>query len=239
MLTPYLKINGKKTPCTCRLNDGSYAVLWEQQDIKEYFAYKEIAYTTPGTHTFTVPKAVFRLRVAVCGAGGGCALVAEDDNDTHNGHKAGDGGASSFGSELTAAGGTGGNAQCNSSSAWGVAGAGGLPNGRPGTHGGGWKWSGTTAGGQGYALGFNGTDGEYGSGGYAYSSAHAGSSNAAGGGGAFTTKYIDVTPGDSYTVVVGAPGNNRCTYWEGGSTTFYTGSAGFVLVGYGNMDTAV
>lgn len=214
--------------------DGKPLEIYDKSCIDDMLAYKEKAYTVAGTYSFIVPPLINRIRVAVCGAGGGCALVAEDDNDTHNNHTATDGTASVFGDNLlVATGGGGGNAQCNSSSAWGIGGTGGSPNGRDGSHGGGRGWTGTTVGGRGWALGFDGAEGDYGNGAYAYSKAGAGSSNAAGGGGGYTTAYFDVEPNATYTLTVGAFGANRKTYWEGGTTTFYDAKDGFVLIAYG------
>jgi len=65
--------------------------------------YTELEFTIPGTYKFTVPAGVKVLRVAVVGGGGGAA-----SSYGYGSYHAGDGGDSSVGDLIKAAGGTGG-----------------------------------------------------------------------------------------------------------------------------------
>lgn len=175
-------------------------------------AYTEKSWTTPGTYTFTVPKGITRIRVAVCGGGGGGAYIGYNGTATAN-----EGGSSSFGSLVSATGGNGGYVKLSFSSTV-TGGTGGSPNGRSGSAD---KKSSAVSGGTGFALSFNLTNGSYGNGG-----ASSGSSGprAGGGSGGYDSRYVNVSPNQSYTVVVGAGGNGN-----GGDS----GKSGFVLIAYG------
>lgn len=244
-------------------NGKTYAILTQG------IPYTEVSFTTPGVHTFTVPASVNRIRVAVCGGGGGSVATAEDDNDWHS-FTAPAGQASSFADMLSAGGGAGGFAHIvqKSESYWidngtdeygnqygewssryywasdGHGGAGGVPNGRTGSHG----WYNrddhagtqqyqvyTSIGGKGWALNFKGEAGDYGTGGYCYTTAgHDWLSNAAGGGGGYAVAYLGVMPGQTYSVTVGNFGANITNaYWEGNARVYYDGKPGFVLIAFG------
>lgn len=211
-------------------------------------AYTEISYTTAGTHTFTVPNGVNRLRVAVCGGGGGSLLFYNGTPRTNSGTA---GGTSYFGSTSTiqATGGSGATATMeyydNGEATYTrvrsfTAGTAGSPNGNAGTL----QYetyyiSGNYAGngGSGFALSFSKGSGSYGTGGTATGYGRWGAPGGAGGGGGggYNTGYVDVTPNNNYTVVVGSAGTSTRSFYgsnsDSGSVTSPT--SGFVLIAYG------
>ena len=63
-------------------------------------AYTEKSWTTAGTYSWTVPAGVTRVRVAVCGGGGGSCRYYKP-------YKGYDGGTSKFGDLIYATGGSG------------------------------------------------------------------------------------------------------------------------------------
>lgn len=234
-----IKVNGKT------IQNNVVRAVNEDLTITAKISYKygEEQFSTPGTYSFTVPPEVTRLKVAMAGGGGGCSITCEDDNDNHD-YTATAGGASSFGDTLvTVTGGGAGRAIIRSrgTTAHGIAGAGGSPNGNAGTVCNVNYYAGqgtvfTSVGGKGFAKSFTKQDGTYGQGGSATTNINGADdalSNAAGGSGGYTTTYVNVTPGATYNVVVGAAGANRCAYWEGNSYTFYSPTAGFVMLAYG------
>lgn len=175
-------------------------------------AYAEQSWTTAGTYTWTCPSGVSRIRVAVCGGGGGGAY-------TKSGTVSADqGGSSEFGSLISATGGKGGNVIRINTGAFFQGGEGGSPNGRAGSAA---RASSAVSGGTGFALSFNLTDGSYGNGG---ASSGSSGTRAGGGSGGYDSSYVNVSPNQSYTVVVGAGGNGN-----GGDS----GKSGFVLIAYG------
>lgn len=101
--------------------------------------YTEKSWTDAGSHSFTVPAGITRIRVAVCGGGAGKGSLI--------GNGKGGGNTSAFG--ITATGGHGGGV------AWGK-GAGGEPNGHASTG------NNVT---DGFALSFDKSSGNYGKGG--------------------------------------------------------------------------
>lgn len=178
--------------------------------------YTEVSYTSGGTHTFTVPTGVTRLRVAVCGGGGGGAT---DSSNTASDSAQGDsGGASSFGSLVTATGGEGAynsewyeDTENHGGTGWG--GDGGTPNGRKGGN-----WSSPPVG---FARSFDMIDGAYGQG---------GRGNYNGGSGGYNCQYVTVTSGRTYAITVGKGGaGGKGNSGAGGSD----GTIGFVLIAYG------
>ena len=192
--------------------------------------YTEKSWTTPGTYTFTVPQGVTRIRVAVCGGGGGAAFVYYRGTPT-----AAAGGTSSFGSLLQATGGGGGYAHyqvwSDGEEEYGTkSGDGGTPNGNSGKGGGA-----TAEGGEGHALSFNNSKGTYGNGQGGtspYPASYAAS--AGGGGGGYNSAYLNVTSGNTYSIVCGKGGNGRkFSATAGGSGEYGKGNDGFVLVAYG------
>lgn len=207
--------------------------------------YTEMQWTTAGTYTFTVPQGVTNIRAAVIGGGAGATVCGEDDDDNRS-YTGYSGGASSFGDLLTATGGNGGtviidagyDGENYNQSGTGSGGKGGTPNGNDGNctvkyaddsrH--------TSTGGSGFALSFTKTleSGGYGNGGYATVANGRGVTvNAAGGSGGYNTGYVTVTPGNTYSITVGAGGGYRCDYFEGNSHTGYASKSGAVLIAYG------
>ena len=176
-------------------------------------AYAEQSWTTAGTYTWTCPSEVSRIRVAVCGGGGGGAYNKNSGTAAAN-----QGGSSEFGNLISATGGNGGKVTIVFNTAQAKEGTGGTPKGRAGSAA---KNSSSVSGGTGFALSFNLTDGSYGNGG-----ASSGSSGprAGGGSGGYDSSYVNVSPNQSYTVVVGAGGSGN-----GGDS----GKSGFVLIAYG------
>lgn len=216
--------------------------------------YAEQSWTTAGTYTFTVPASVTRIRVAVCGGGGGVAYCGDTDADDRL-YTAGTGGTSSFGSLISATGGTGGSFKMIGHSVdgdanWydylGSGGSGGSPNGKAGNfvhqNAFGYNQTLTSTGGTGFALSFTNVDTSdgYGNGGYAtlygcsYFVYYTGVANAAGGSGGYNTGYVDVTAGSTYSVTVGGSGTNSLGNVEGDcSGTPTDAKSGFVLIAYG------
>lgn len=179
--------------------------------------YTEHSYTTPGTYSFTVSAGITRIRVAVCGGGGGGIFADGGSNGTN-------GGTSKFGSLIQATGGTGGldNSYWNDTEDFNndsIPGVGGTPNGRNG------KWRTTNAGGVGFSLSFQMSNGTYGHGGDGCSRSY--SSGTGGGSGGYDSKYVNVEPGKTYTVVVGEAGGNI------DDRMIETTTSGFVLIAYG------
>ena len=209
-------------------------------------AYTEVKYTKAGTYTFTVPQGVTRVRVAVCGGGGGQATVTighsgwYEDFNAIAPFSAGNGGTSSFGSLVSATGGTGGVVKTYMVR---TNGSGGTPNGNAGTGGGyGDHSNSTSVGGSGFLLSFTKTTNSsgYGTGGGCSFNTNSGDNigaNASGGSGGYNTGYFNVTSGATYTVTVGAAGSaahkNMGSYsWiVQNNVTGRTG--GFVLIAYG------
>lgn len=216
--------------------------LWEQ--------------TKVGTHTFTVPAGVTRIRVAVCGGGGGYAAVNLGhygwftDFRLYTPYTAATGGTSSFGSLISASGGVGGTiARIYSSSDQGYClqetnGSGGSPSGAAGSGGGNGYNSATTCyGGEGWAYNFNGSHNgrnTWGCGGSCYLNSGRGDqigATAAGGSAGYSSRYFNVTPGTTYSVVVGGAGDpayiNLGGYGDTVPTNTTNAWGGFVLVAYG------
>ena len=179
-------------------------------------AYTEKSWTTPGTYTWTVPAGVTKIRVAVCGGGGGAAWGE---------NTAGYGGTSFF-DTIQATGGTGGKCVHNDSdidNTWWdeIGGSGGSPNGNSGKG----SYHNKVTGGTGFALDFNKTSGTYGQGGSTTKNA-ALSHQASGGSGGYNTNYILVTSNSTISLTVGSGGAGK-----GNNTT--NGTSGFVLIAYG------
>lgn len=207
--------------------------------------YTEMSWTTAGTYTWTCPQGVTRIQVAVCGGGGGAAVGGEDDDDNHSwtGYS---GGSSSFSDLLTATGGNGGSIAIVAGydgedyfqTGRGSGGTGGTPNGNNGNYTVkyAWQYSHTSTGGSGFELSFTKTlkSGGYGNGGYATVVNGSGVTvNAAGGSGGYNTGYVTVTPGNTYSITVGAGGSYRADYFEGESYTMYASKSGAVLIAFG------
>lgn len=244
----YAKLGGTSDAfCTqgrVKKGTNTYAILSQAKP-----PYTEMSWTTPGTHTWTCPKGVTRIKIAVCGGGGGACYIGEDDNDDHY-YTAPTGGASSFGSLISAEGGRGGYVAMYVSANWtdknrvfagSHGGDGGSPNGNAGTLV--YSWNANVSiqstGGAGFSLSFDkiNNQNDYGNGGYAktYSSDKSYNyiGNAGGGSGGYNTGYVDVIAGETYSVTVGNAASNACPYWEGGARTDYPAKSGFVLIAFG------
>lgn len=120
------------------INGVTYAIA-TQHTAAVSVPYTEKYWTEAGSHSFTVPAGITRIRVAVCGGGAGKGSLV--------GNGKGGGNTSAFG--ITATGGHGGGV------AWGK-GAGGEPNGHASTG------NNVT---DGFALSFDKSSGNYGKGG--------------------------------------------------------------------------
>lgn len=209
-----------------KINGETHAIM-----SKAGLPYTEQSWTEPGTYTFTVPAGVTRMRVAVCGGGGGFIF------SYYGTHQAGDGESSDFGNLLTATGGSGAyvnHTNINTAQETLQAGTGGIPNGRAGTKIF-YQNAATSKGGAGFALDFLKKDGEYGEGGGCTGNSHSGSTVHAGGGsGGYNTGYVDVEPLETYQVIVGAGGTNSI---KEGSTqkmaSYKNAKSGFVLIAFG------
>lgn len=211
-------------------------------------AYTEMSWTTPGTYTFTVPAGVTRIRVACCGGGGGCCYMSKNTDDRNTYHyTANTGSNSSFGSLISAAGGSGGSVYCHTASdvTNSYGGLGGSPNGNAGNY---VYYVGydhtklTSSGGAGFSLSFSRTisAGGYGNGGYAFTSSHNSPGetgefivNAGGGSGGYNTGYFNVTAGSTYSVVVGTAADNYNPKWTAYQRTNYPAKSGFLLIAFG------
>ena len=119
--------------------DGVTYAIATQHTAAVSVPYTEKYWTEAGSHSFTVPAGITRIRVAVCGGGAGKGSLI--------GNGKGGGNTSAFG--ITATGGHGGGV------AWGK-GAGGKPNGHASTG------NNVT---DGFALSFDKSSGNYGKGG--------------------------------------------------------------------------
>lgn len=193
-------------------------------------AYTEVKYTEAGTYTWTAPAGVTRVRVAVCGGGGGASVYAYFDKGV-----AGSGSASQFGTLIQATGGGGAMSGLEDDGEHtvliGYGGSGGSPNGRAGNttlpHAIGKN---SVSGGTGFALSFTLSNGRYGQGGGATSSQLCTAPGSGGGSGGYNTGYVNVTSGSTYTVIVGRGGNYKSKNFKG---TINDGGSGFVLIAYG------
>ena len=131
--------NTAATDMRVKIGDVVYAVATKHESGGAAIPYTESYWTEAGSHSFTVPAGITRIRVAVCGGGAGKGSLI--------GNGKGGGNTSAFG--ITATGGHGGGV------AWGK-GAGGEPNGHASTG------NNVT---DGFALSFDKSSGNYGKGG--------------------------------------------------------------------------
>lgn len=209
--------------------------------------YTEKSWTTAGTYTFTVPSGITRIRVAVCGGGGGGA-IANDTRNSSSTSASGTAGENSKFDNIIATGGGGGYTEVEyyrggySKSGYyystdynGHVGSAGSPNGHAGIR--------TTSTGTfsydnmwGRSVSFTDTtkenNNQYGSGGGGgnNSSSDIPSEFCSGGSGGFSSQYINVTSGKTYTIVVGKGGNRGNNSSVGNAKN---GKQGFVLIAYG------
>ena len=141
--------------------------------------YTEKSWTTAGTYTFTVPQGVTRVRVAVCGGGGG----GQYGDPNRYGYAENGGDSTAFG--VTATGGEKGYRR--------QGGTGGSPNGVNGNHA---QWYT-----KGFALSFSLSDGDYGKGG-----GGDGGGEYCGGSGGYDSTYVNVVSNNTYSITVGVGG---------------------------------
>lgn len=202
--------------------------------------YTEMFWNVSGTYTWTAPNDVTRVRVALVGGGAGACTIGVGYGDIT--HTSGSGGTSKFGSLISAAGATGNTVVIENRRHTCTIGVAGSPNGVQGT----WSFDDydtPQAGARGYnkaftlsegSQGLSDGTGSYGAGGYAYTGNHLDDYCvvASGSSGAYQTDYVTVTPGTTYTIVVGA----------GGRGFFYTpdtmgvskdGQNGYVYIAFG------
>jgi hypothetical protein len=215
--------------------------------------YNAVWFTQAGTFTFTVPAGVFNVLITGCGGGAGGLTVANYDwNAPQLSATGNSGGNSSFGS-FSIQGGKG--AKCSglrieekwngeftdrwvggSHSQGEVA----LPNGRVGGFIIALNRDFDIGGAAGFALAFDGSNGNYGQGGnthhYFDSDGLAAQVGAGGNSGAYVSRQnVEVTPNSTVTVIVGA-GGAAVVNQNDGEAWRYTatdGTNGFICIEYG------
>lgn len=204
--------SSKKTKLRIMKESTKYIILSaKEESISPSIPYTEKAFTTAGSISFIVPSGVTKLKVALCGGGGGGVV---DDTYGYGESKAGS--ASSFES-LSANGGSGAYA---SYGGWGDGYNAGTSIGK-------------SLGQIGHALSFA-TDesgdytGEYGAGGYGDSVK---SGQRYGGyAGQFNVHFLTVTPGQTISGIVGKGGSGYAGIGMGKASS---GNSGFILIAYG------
>lgn len=189
-------------------------------------AYTEKSWTTSGTYTFTVPKGITRIRVAVCGGGGSGSLSSASKNSTtaKNGNSGGD--SSAFGITATGGGGAKGYSATNESPPKSYVGAAGAPNGYAGNYDK-MKLLSRNEGTAGFDISFTKTSGSYGKGGAGHQTT-AGYYWCGGGSGGYNSDYANVTPLQTYQIIVGAAGANYANNFNHEHPT-----SGFVFIAFG------
>jgi len=188
-------------------------------------AYTEKSWTTAGTYTWTAPAGVTRVRVAVCGGGSGGACTYDGEA------KSSTGGDSVFGELLTATGGQGNYLYTylyDDSPYVATLGNAGVPSGNKGDRTVNIYPVEECGGGAGFGLSFIKETGNYGKGG----ACNGGNQRAGGNSGGYVSDYVNVVPGQMYSIKVGAGGkgaNNGYFDWSYANN----GNSGFVLIAYG------
>lgn len=210
-----------------KINGETYAILSESKP-----PYTEKSWTIAGTYTFTVPSGITRIRVAVCGGGGGSCGHGMGST-TLRGEA---GGISSFGNLITATGGGGGYLYIDGSTIKGEAhGTGGNPNGES-YEGESLSIKGLPSSFGGHALSFINESGSYGQAVRVKQSGRNYITFTYGGGGGYNSNYIDVIPSTTYKITVGK-GGNATNYNLMANTDItnlpYSEGNGFVLIAYG------
>lgn len=196
-------------------------------------------YIESGSYVWTVPEGVTRVHVAACGGGAGALTISSYNSNTTMTGTAGNGGSSSFGT-FEVKGGIGASGSSVSMSERNINQAeASSPNGRVGDTKTGTNFDIDLYGATGFALGFSAlSEGDYGKGGQSHhyydSDGTTSQVGAAGNSGAFDTAYIDVTPGQQITIVVGAGGTGTNISNDGDTWRYYAtdGNSGFVLLEY-------
>ncbi len=215
--------------------------------------YTEMSWTVPGVHTWTCPGGVYRVLAATCGGGAGCLVATRPFSFGGVGssfsYTAGSGGTSSFDALLSATGGVGFTYNKSTSlpeiDTVGVATSGyaGSPNGNNGWITFGDHIQSPTGKGAGFIMSFTKTiapystaygDGGYGKGGYGYMG-NPDTNNVCviGSSGGYNTGYVNVTPGTTYTIYVGAGGNAFIHDTSNSSPWAHNGNSGYVYIAFG------
>lgn len=215
--TPYLalKVDGVKgfvalkntndanaTSGRVKISSNTYAIATQVS-----LPYEEKSWTTPGTYTWTCPQGVTKIKVAVCGGGGGSSvgipLLIPGKN----------GGDSSFDTIIA----TGGKAASQNDTVP----TGGTPNGYPGVMKPVPKYT------DGFALNFVKQSGTYGrGGGFPDGDIAIAISGSSGG---YDTKTLNVTANKTYQITVGAGGAQQAL----NPNKSNPGTDGFVLIAWG------
>lgn len=190
-------------------------------------AYTEKSWTSPGTYTWTAPAGVTRVRVAVCGGGGSGSFSSASKNASSSSAKNGNrgGNSSAFGITATGGGGAKGYSARDVSPPQSYVGAAGAPNGYAGNYEKSKLFS-QNEGTAGFDISFTKTPGSYGKGGAGHQ-AVVGYYWCGGGSGGYNSDYANVTPLQTYQIIVGAAGANY------GDSKHEYPTSGFVLIAYG------
>lgn len=206
--------------------------------------YTEISWTTPGVYTWTAPGGVYRALVATCGGGAGCLVATLNSmRPPTTSYTAGTGGTSSFGSFLSATGGIGFSYNASNHSelrgmidgpGHALSGYAGSPNGRNGHVITGDHNPSPSGYGAGFGLSFSLTNGNYGQGGQGYmGNPDTNNVCSIGSSGGYNTGYVNVTPGTTYTIYVGAGGNAFIHDTSNSSPWAHNGNSGYVYIAFG------
>lgn len=188
--------------------------------------YTEMSWTEAGTYTWTAPAGVTRVRVAVCGGGGSGSLssASKNSNSAKNGNSGGD--SSAFGITATGGGGAKGYSARYESPPQSYVGAAGAPNGYAGNYDKSQLLS-LNEGTAGFDISFTKTSGSYGKGGAGHQTI-VGYYWCGGGSGGYNSDYANVTPLQTYQIIVGAAGAN---YADNFNHEYPT--SGFVFIAFG------
>lgn len=202
--------------------------------------YTEVAFTTAGTTEWTVPEFVNSVKVAVCGGGSGGNTTDDSYGARVTNSEAG--GTSSFGNFISAEGAGAVWVSINnpiSGYQWNGRSYSGRSYVRWDSP---WTSRGTAIvgdhvtaqrGAQGWALGFNSVRGSYGSGGLAYTGNPDDNCCAASGSsGLYKVGTYNVVSGQKIPITIGK-GGARLAYVPDTGTNTAAGTAGFVLIAYG------
>lgn len=207
--------------------------------------YTEISWTTPGVYTWTAPGGVYNVKVATCGGGAGClvaTLVWSIGTPSPFNYTAGSGGTSSFGSLISATGGRGFSYNNDNRKdlpaidgpGYALSGYAGSPNGRNGHVITGDHNPSPSGYGVGFGLSFSLTNGNYGQGGQGYMGNPTQNNVCSiGSSGGYNTGYVNVTPGTTYTINVGAGGNALIHDTSTSSPWANNGNSGYVFIAFG------
>lgn len=197
--------------------------------------YTEQRWTNPGTYTWTCPGGVTRCRLALCGGGSGGVCIEE--TVALGTYWSGTGGISKFGNLLQATGGSANSVTLLfDSESWVHSysiNSAGAPNGRKGgtIYG---DHVGNVEGGAGFGVGFNIIAGNYGKGGTAGTGNPKTNCRAvSGNSGGYNSGYVNVIPGVTYQINVGAGGIGFGKFGDTDWPVYDNGNSGFALIAFG------